>query len=95
MKNYPIKTVGEDAFYSNYIGPIITLFQNLNKSQKKFKNSPTVKISKGQVSDIIFDACMKFQNYPIKTVGTVGQNKHRPGEWYHIWCLYEISKLSD
>ena len=22
-----------------------------------------------QVSDIILDACMKFQNYPIKTVG--------------------------
>ena len=25
--------------------------------------------SKGQVSDIILDASMKFQNYPIKTVG--------------------------
>ena len=34
VKNYPIKTVGEDAFYSNYIGPIITLFQNLKKSPK-------------------------------------------------------------
>ena len=63
-ENYPIKTVGEDAFYSNYIGPIITLFQNLNKSPKIQK-----------LSD--------------------GQNKHKPGEWYHTWCLYEISKLSD
>ena len=28
-----------------------------------------VKKSTCQVSDIILDACMKFQNYPIKTVG--------------------------
>ena len=37
-ENYPIKTV-EDAFYSNYIGPIITLFQNLKKSPKIQKES--------------------------------------------------------
>ena len=28
-----------------------------------------VKKSTSQMSDIIPDACMKFQNYPIKTVG--------------------------
>ena len=28
-----------------------------------------VKKSTSQVSDIILDACMKFQNYPIQTVG--------------------------
>ena len=33
-ENYLIKTVGEDAFYSYYIGPIITLFRNFKKSQK-------------------------------------------------------------
>ena len=33
------------------------------------KNSSMVIKSRGQVSDIILDACMKIQNYPIKTVG--------------------------
>ena len=28
-----------------------------------------VKKSTSKVSDIILDACMKFQNYPIKIVG--------------------------
>ena len=28
-----------------------------------------VKKSTSQVGDIILDTCMKFQNYPIKTVG--------------------------
>ena len=28
-----------------------------------------VEKSTSQVSDIILDACMKFHNYPIKTVG--------------------------
>ena len=28
-----------------------------------------VKKSTSQVSDIILDTCMKFQNYPIETVG--------------------------
>ena len=23
------------------------------------------------------------------------KKKHKVGEWYHTWCLYEISKLSD
>ena len=36
---------------------IISKFQNF----KKFKNSPIVKKSTGQVSDIILDACIKFE----------------------------------
>ena len=85
-ENYPIKTVGEDAFYSNYIGPIITLFQYL-KIRQKIKNSPTVKISTIQVSDIILDACMQFQNYPIKIVGRDAFYSH-----YILYHYFKISK---
>ena len=86
FQNYPIKTVGGDAFYSNYTEPIITLFQNF-KFRQKFKNSPTVKISTSQVSDIILDACMKFQNYPIKTVGGDAFYSH-----YILYHYFKISK---
>ena len=66
FQNYPIKTVGGDAFYSYYI--LYHYFKNFKKSPK-YKNSPIVKKSTSQVSDIMLVACMKFQNYPIKTVG--------------------------
>ena len=36
FQNYPIKTVG-DVFYSNYIRPIITFFQNFKKNAKNSK----------------------------------------------------------
>ena len=66
FQNYPIKTVGEDAFYSHYI---LYNYFKISKNRQKLKNSLMVKKSTSQVSDIILDACMKFQNYPIKTVG--------------------------
>ena len=66
FQNYPIKPVG-DAFYSHYI-----LYHCFKISKKIAKNSKIVRLLKkstSQMSDIIPDACMKFQNYPIKTVG--------------------------
>ena len=52
---------------------IVTIYYNIiSKFQKIAKNSKIVRWSKkstSQVSDIILYACMKFQNYPIKTVG--------------------------
>ena len=52
---------------------IVTIYYNIiSKFQKIAKNSKIVWWTKkrtSQVSDIILDACMKFQNYPIKTVG--------------------------
>ena len=72
------------------------------------------------MSNIIFDACMQYENYPIKiegeeaVSGTIyyticskfqkfaknskivwSSKKHNPGEWYHTWSRYAISKLSD
>ena len=66
FQNYPIKTVGEDAFYSHCI---LYHYFKILKNRQKFKNSSMLKRSTSQMSDIILDACMKFQNYPIKTVG--------------------------
>ena len=60
---YAIKTVGEEAFYSRYI---IHHYFKISKIRQKFKNSPIVKKSTIQVSDIILDACMQYENYPIK-----------------------------
>ena len=48
-----------------------------------------VKKSTSQVSDIILDACMKFQNYPIKTVG--GDAFYR---YYILYHYFKISKKS-
>ena len=66
FKNYPMKTVGEEAFYNYYI-----LYHNfkISKIRQKFKNTPIVKKSTNKVSDIMLDACVQFENYPIKTVG--------------------------
>ena len=66
VKNYPIKTVGEDAFCSYYIS--YNYFQ-ISQIRQKFKNNPIVKKCTSQMNKIILDACMKFENYPIKTVG--------------------------
>ena len=38
-------------------------------SRKKIKNDPNVKKSTSQAGDISLDAGMKFESYPIKTVG--------------------------
>ena len=66
FENYPINTVGEEAFYSYYI---LYHFFKISKIRQKFKNSPIVKKSTTQVSDIILDACINFESYPTKTVG--------------------------
>ena len=65
-ENYPIKTVREEAFYSYYI---IHHYFKISKIRQKFKNSSIVKKNTTQVSNIIFDACMQYENYSIKTVG--------------------------
>ena len=59
FENYPIKTVGEDAFYSYHIS---NHYLKISKIRQKFKNISIVKKSTSQVSDIILDACMKFGN---------------------------------
>ena len=41
----------------------------VSKIRQKFKNSPIVKKSTGQVADIIHDATREFENYPRITVG--------------------------
>ena len=64
--NYPIKTVGGDAFYSYYI---LYHYFKISKIRQKFKNSSSVKKSTRQVGDIILDTCIKFGSYPTKTVG--------------------------
>ena len=61
---------------------IISKFQNF----KKFKNSPIVKKSTSQVSDIMLDACMQFENYPMKTVGEEA--------FYNYYILYHYFKIS-
>ena len=66
FENYPMKTVGEDAFYSYYI---LYHYFKISKIRQKFKNSPIVKKSTSQVSDIVLNAGMKFESYMTKTVG--------------------------
>ena len=36
-----------------------------------------------------------FNNSPKIQKYSDHQKKHKPGEWYHTWRLYEIWKLSD
>ena len=66
FENYPIKTVGVEAFYSYYI---LYHYFKISKIRQKFKNSPIVKKSTTQVSDIILNACINFESYLAKTVG--------------------------
>ena len=90
-ENYPIKTVGEEAFYSYYI---LNHYFKISKIRQKFKNSPIVKKSTSQVCDIILDACINFESYPTKTVG--GDrfwNKTVQGQWLrHI--MRHVSDVS-
>ena len=62
FESYPIKSVGEEAFYSYYI---LYHYFKISKIRQKLKNGSIVKKSTSQVSDIILDACIKFENYPI------------------------------
>ena len=79
----PIKTVGEEAFYSYYI---LYHYFKISKIRQKFKNSPIVKKSTTQVSDIILDACINFESYPTKTVGEEAL--------YSFYILYHYFKIS-
>ena len=83
FENYPIKTVGVDAFYSYYI-----LYHYLNfwRIFEKFKNNLIVKKNTSQVSNIILDACVEFEKYPIKTVGG--------DAFYSYYILYHYFKIS-
>ena len=83
FESYPIRTVGEEAFYSYYI---LYHYFKISKIRQKFKNSPIVKISTSQVSNIILDAYIQFENYPIKTVGEEA--------FYSYYILYHYFKIS-
>ena len=50
------------AFYSYYIS------YHYFKISKIRQNSPIVKKSTAQVSDIILEACMQYENHPIKII---------------------------
>ena len=63
FENYPIKTVGEYAFYSYYI---LYHYFKISKIRQKFKNNLIDQKTTSQVSDIILDASMKFENYRLK-----------------------------
>ena len=81
FQNYTIKTVGGDAFYSHYI---LYHYFKISKNRQKIKNDSMVKKSTSQMRDIILDACMEFQNYPIKTVGG--------DAFYSYYILYHYFK---
>ena len=60
-----MKTGGGDAFITYHI---LYHYFKISKIRPKYKNGPIVKISTSQADEVILDACMKFENYPIKTV---------------------------
>ena len=60
-----MKTVGGDAFITYHI---LFHYFKISKISQKFKNSLIVKKITSQVSDIIVDARIQFENFPIKTV---------------------------
>ena len=63
----------------------VTIYYNIiSKFQKIAKNSMIVKKSTSEVSNIMLDACMKFQNYPIKIVGG--------DAFYSYYILYHYFK---
>ena len=66
FENYPMKTVGEDAFCSYYIS---YNYFKISKIRQKFKNKPIVKKSTSQVANIAVNTCVKFKSNPLKTVG--------------------------
>ena len=63
FENYPIKTVGLDAFYSYYI---LYHYFKISKIRQKFKNDLIVKKSTSQVSNIILDACVEIETIQLK-----------------------------
>ena len=80
-----MKTVGGDAFYSYCIS---YHYFKISKICRKFKNSPIVNKSTSQVADITFNVCMKFENYPVKTV--LGDTFY---SYYILYHYFKISKI--
>ena len=61
-----MKNVGGDAFITYHT---LYYYFKISEIRQKIKGDPTVNTkSTSQAGDIILDACMKFENYPIKTV---------------------------
>ena len=77
-----MKTVGRDAFSTYHI--LYHYFKNV-KNAKIVRSS---KESKSQADDIILDACMKIESYPIKTVG-----EDAFYSYYISYNYFKISKL--
>ena len=71
-----MKTVRGDAFYSYYI------------SYHYDQNGPIVHKSTSQIADIIFNVCMKFENYPKKTA--LGEAFYR---YYILYHYFKNSKI--
>ena len=61
-----MKTARVDAFITYRI---LYHYFKISKIRLKFKNRPIVKKSTSQVSDIVLNACIKFESYLTKTVG--------------------------
>ena len=80
-----MKTVGGEALSHTIYYTIISKFQ---KICQKFKNSLIVKKSTSQLSDIIVNACMQFENFPIKSVG-----EEAFYSFYIIHNYFKISKI--
>ena len=85
FENYPMKTVLGDAFYSYYI---LYHYFKISKIRQKIKNRLIVKKSTSQVADIIHDANMEFENYPIIPVG-----KDAFFSYYMLYHYFKISKI--
>ena len=46
-----------------------TIISKILKIRQKFKNDPIVKKSTSRVANLVVNICVKFESYPIKTVG--------------------------
>ena len=80
-----MKTVGGEAFITYHI---LYNYIKMSKICQKFKNSLIVKKSTSQVSDIIVNAYMQFENFPVKTVG-----EEAFYSFYIIHHYFKISKI--
>ena len=79
-----MKTVGDASITYH----ILYHYLKISKIRQKFKNSLIVKKkSTSQVSDIIVNACMQFENFPIKTVEEAFYS------FYIIHHYFKISKI--
>ena len=46
-----------------------TIISKILKIRQKFKNNTIVKKSTSRLADFVVNICVKFESYPIKTVG--------------------------